>query len=461
MTYMRTGLSLTAALTLSVSTLSPALAQEGTGLRGTLTFSQGIELSDNPDLETVSPGTTLTSRTGLGFALGSETRTQLFRFSLGTELEGDFRTSGGSDFEISNTNAELEYRRDGANAQLSFSARYSEVQLDDEVAEVGGGLFGFGGTGVVVIDTGSRTSTSFGAAYEMGLEGPFGLRVSSQYSKLDYQDTLDPDLDDSENVRLDALARFRLNPTLAVRGLAGISRTRDEDATNTETTDTYVGVGIENETAGGLSYSGDLFFDRSKTTVTGPSTTTEDGLGIEVSVTQDLLRGSRGVTLASRIDDSGRRTQAAYNQSIDLPTGEFSFSLGVVDQEDDDQLRLSGSLNYMRETPRGGLTASLSQTPGTRNGTAYLSTRLSLSYEEAINDRSGWGAGITYSAANELAGGDDDSRASASLAYTHELTEDWQMRTGISHTRLNEAGVADRSSNTVFFNIERDFTFGF
>ena len=62
---------------------------------------------------------------------------------------------------------------------------------------------------------------------------------------------------------------------------------------------------------------------------------------------------------------------------------------------------------------------------------------------------------------NQLGGTDDDTRGIATLAYNRDLTEDWSMRTGFEHIRITETGAADRSSNTVFFSIQRDITFGF
>ena len=136
-------------------------------------------------------------------------------------------------------------------------------------------------------------------------------------------------------------------------------------------------------------------------------------------------------------------------------------TLGVVDQEDDSSLRLIGGFDYTRELPRGGVTASVTQGASSRDADTFLSTSLSLDYTADINAVSGWRAGLSHTATNELGGDEDDSRTTATLTYIRDLTDEWSMQAGLEHSRLNESGVADRSSNSIFFNIGRDITFGF
>ncbi len=452
MTYLRTGLSLTATLTLT-ALASSAFAQEAPGRSVTLSFSQGLEWSDNPDL-TVGGDSGFTTRTNLGFVFNTRTRSESFLFSLGSQLLGEFGDAGSDDFEIANTRARIAYERENANSSFSTFAFYSETDLGDEAVfdEESGSL---------VIDSGSLERTVVGAELEIGREGPFGLELDARHRRRNYTGTTDPDRSDIEATRLDALARFRLNRTTAVRLSAGISTENEDDATSTERDRNYVGIGIEGENASGLNYFGDVVFDRSETTVLGPTTTVEDGVGLQIGVTQDRRNGAIGFELSSRIDDSGRRSTAEVSRSLEFPEGDVEFSLGVVDQEGDDSLRVLGGLEYERALPRGNLTASLVQNATTDEGSAVINSRLRVAYGQSINAISGWEASLSYFDSNELGGTDDDSRTTATVSYSRSLTEDWSMRAGLAHTRIAETGVADRSSNTVFFNIERDVTFGF
>lgn len=462
MKYLPVGLKQKTTLALTVATLaSPALAQVELGMVGTLRFSQGLEISDNPSLAIAPGDTVVTSRTSLGFGLSSETTTQRFFFSIGGDLVKDFSGGATDDFEVEDKDARLEYRREGATSTLTFYARQRDVELDDEVIVTNTGFFGFSfGPEIVVIDTGSVAVTSVGLRYELGTnESPFGLDLRTDYRDSDYTGTVDPDLEDTERLSFDALARFDLSSATSLRARLGYSQEDQDDASNTEITDTYYGIGLESETAGGLKFTGDILFDRSETD-TG-SVSTDDGIGVDVSVRKDRSDGSIGASLTSRIDDSGRRTIASVRRDIDMPLGSLGFSIGVVDQEDDTDLRYTAGLNYKRETQRGEITASLSQTPGTENGDTVISTQFSLGYSADINQVSGWAAGVSFFEANELSGSGDDTRTSASISYRRDLTDEWGINAGFSFTRVDEAGVGESNRNTVFFNIQRDISFGF
>ena len=74
---------------------------------------------------------------------------------------------------------------------------------------------------------------------------------------------------------------------------------------------------------------------------------------------------------------------------------------------------------------------------------------------------SGWGANVSYGSASDLDGGDADRRASASVFYRRDLTEDWDLSAGVRVTQIDDSDTGNRSSSTVFVNVGRDFNFGF
>ena len=352
MTYLRTRLTRTASLTLTVAIMaSPVFGQEEPARRGELTFSQSIEFSDNRDTSTSGESGT-TTRTGVDLSLISETRTQTLVFDLGAEIVGEFGGSSSDDFDLENTLAALRYTREGADSELTFSASYSETFLDDSVFLSGGSL---------IIDTGVVNATTVSLGYEVGLEGPFGLEIDARYSDRDYRNTSDPDLNDVETTSLDAIAHFRVSRAHSLRLRAGVSSEDEDDAVSTERDTHYFGVGIEGETAGGLSYFGDIIYDNTDVTTSVPSTRTEDGVGIEAGLVQERNNGTVELALSSRIDDSGRRSTAEVTRNIEFPEGAVGFSLGVVDQEGDDSTRLIAGIDYTRETAQGDITATLSQ----------------------------------------------------------------------------------------------------
>lgn len=454
MKYLRTGKTLSTTLSLTAMALcSPVFGQEAPARVGTFSFSQGFEYSDNVDL-TDPAESGFTSRTGVNLSFQSETRTDLLRFSIGSEVVGEFGSDLDDDFELENSTIEGLFTREVSNASLRFSGRYTEVELDDNV-------FQLGDSGSLIIDDGSLTQLSLGAGVVFGLGGPFELSLDANYRTLDYQDTLDPDLADEDQFSFNVLARFRLNAATTLRASAGTTITDEDDLTQTERDVSFIGLGAETETADGLFVFGDILFDRAETTTNVPTDEVDEGLGIEVGLTQARPNGTIGLNFSSRTDESGRRNSASVLRSFDMPTGVVSFTFGVVDQDGDDDLQFIGELGYTRELARGLIEANLTQDASSRDGEAFLNTALSVNYSHEINSVSGWNAGLAYTSSEELGGVDDDSRATATISYRRDLTDEWNFRTGYEYARDVESGTDSRTSNTVFFNIQRDITFGF
>jgi hypothetical protein len=447
-------------LSLTTMALAPALAQDGSGLRGKLSFSQGVEYSDNPTLAATSPGSEFSSVTDLGFNLSSETRTQSFSLNFGGTLEGAIgsSTTAADDFEFTDKTGAVSYAREGANSNLSFNANYREINIEDDV-------FGFFVDGefdpdALIIDGGTRESYGFSGRFETGVVGPFGLELRARHNVTNYTDTADADLEDKDRTRVDATARFRLNPALSARALAGYSRIDTEDVISSSDRNTYVGVGVEVESAGGLSYTGDITYEQTETFELGALASDDSGVGITVGATQERADGSIGVDLGSHIDESGRRTTASVRRAFELQNGALFLSLGVADQEGDDP-ELTTRVSYTREFSDSVIQADIIQSPSTSDGDAFLNTSFRLNYMQEINTISSWDAGFSYGSANIFGSTTGDTRTSASVAYRRDLTEDWNLRAGVEVIRIDDDGGADRSSNTVFVNVGRDFSFGF
>ncbi|MXQ06417.1 hypothetical protein GQ651_01015 [Alphaproteobacteria bacterium GH1-50] len=454
-------LLLLATLTLTTALPAGLLAQEATGIRGTLSVTQGLEWSDNRRLDIVSPGSTLTSVTRLGFGAISETRTQQLNFNVDGSIEGSFGdgATDQEDFRIVSDSIRLGYSRSGANSRLSFDASTTTREIDDDV--IGFFVNGEFDPNALVLDGGEVERTRLSARIETGLEGPFGLDVSARSSTRDYVDTTDPELVDQETVSLDATARFRIRPSLALRARAGMSETDETELGVVQTTSRrYLGFGVEAESAGGLAFTGDLILDKSQTDQDGVEVSDDDGVGFEVTLEQARPNGSVGFEVTSRVDNSGRRSSARVLRSIDMPTGALSFSLGLVDQENAD-IEFTSSLAYARETPAGRVTANLQQSPSTDAGEAFLNTSFSLGLTRELSQISELGASIEYGSARAFTEDDADRRATFGVTYQRELTRDWDLTAGLEHTRVDDADDEDRSSNTVFINIGRDFDFGF
>ncbi len=450
--------------TASLATLAPGalLAQEGTGVRGTFSVSTGFEFSDNRRLDPESQGDTFSSVTDLAFGIESETRTDRLTFDAGGTLEDNWGDGAADDddFRVSAQNARFGYTRLGANSRVAFAADYSLRELDDDF--LGFFIDGEFDPQALILDGGEVERKSARVTIETGIEGPFGLELNARVRDRDYQDTSDPDLTDQTRTNLDGVARFRVQPNLTFRAVAGISRQEDVNAFTEENDVNYIGFGIETETSTGLSIVGDILIDDTETTVDGITTDDEDGVGFDVLVRQDRPNGEIGAVFSSRIDGSGRRTEASVGRQFDLPTGGFGFSLGLVDQEDGDT-RFTTGLNYLRDTPIGRVTANLTQRPSTDIDEAFLNTSIDLGITREISPVSEIGATFRYGRARGLSDSDNDidARTSLGLTYQRDITQDWGLTAGYEYTRSEDEGEPTATRNTFFFNIGRDFDFGF
>lgn len=450
MNHLRTGVAFTGTLTLLLTTA--AEAQEPNPL-GTLTFSQGLEISDNPALDINKPGTVVTSVTGLGFALDASTRVQTFRLSLGTSIEGEFGPGapGTRDFEFVNERASLSYGRESASTVLDFNANYNKLRFEDIAIQQ---AFD---PDFLIIDAGSRERTSLALGLQTGRNSRIGFDFGVRYSKTDYLDTIDPQLIDDEKWDVDAAGNFALTRSLTGRLLAGVSV--EDEATGVRRENSYVGVGLAGETRGGLTFSTDVTFDRSETSDNGTLTSEQDGVGFSLAFSQDRPLGAYNLSIGSRVDDAGRSSRINLGRTMDLPRGSLSWSIGVEDFDNTDP-DVIGSVAFTRQMRASSFTASLSRDSRVDNSVPYTDTRLSLTYQGELSPVSNWSASLSYFEDEELNGPDDSTRTSATVGYSRELTEDWRLNTGYSYTRV-ENPTDDRDRNTVFLNLQRDITFGF
>ena len=435
--------------TLPLLAAIPAAGQEPNPY-GRFTFSQEFRLSDNPDLDVASSGSTLTARTGLGFEFGSETRVQTLRLSLGTDLEGRFGDDA-EDYDFVNDRARLTFAREGKNAGVDLSAQYNNTPLDD--IEIGDEI----DPDFFVIDGGRRERKSVSLGFDIGRVSRTSFEFDLRWTDTDYVGTLDPELVDSETIDLDARAGFALTRSLNASVLAGLQETDEAGGVTRETS--YVGLGLNGETRGGFTFSGDLTYDRAET-IGGADPKSEDGVGFNLAFTKDRPLGPYSLTLGSRIDEAGRRSSISLGRDMELPRGAFSWSVGVTDYDDSDP-GLTGKLSWSQETRDGVFSANLSRTQKPNDSAPAADTRIGLSYKGDLTEVSRWGASLDYIAEDELNGNDDASRTSASVTYSRDLTRDWSLNTGYEYTRVDPATGQDRDSNAVFVNIQRDMTFGF
>ena len=428
-----------------------AAAQDIPAREAFLTFSQRIEYSDNILLTTpTNSGHVLT--TSLDTGVRFDTLTGALAFSLGADLVGAPRALDDG-FEVQNRRASLDYSRAALGGDVNVLASYLEDTLDDEFIDTGDGSLD-------LIDSGTRAKTVLSFGWIKGRDGPFETKLTAKAQRLDYFNTVDPDLDDEDQISFRAEVLRRPKSGMTLRTFGQISVTQEDDLARKKTQKGVLGFGVLKETSPGRSLRTDVFYDWNRITENGV-TRPEDGLGFRFELKRPRSNGALRFSLASRMRPDGRRTQANLTRDYEKPGGVLSFWMGAMEEDDDDAIQWIAGAKYTGAFSRGTLTTRLQQNAVNDDGSVFWNTRLNLDYAQDINQVSRWQAGLSYTEADELGGSDDDSRASAKVVYDRDLTREWSMQTGIEHVRVRETGVETRVSNTVFFKIGRDFSFEF
>lgn len=438
-------------LILSVGSVT-AYAQEVTppGIVARFDVVQRLEYSDNPDFEE-DRVSDFYGRTIFGFGLESATRVSNFALSLGADLE-EGRDSQ-STFEWTNYNLDFAYDRTTRNAFLGFNLGFSEFDLNSSDFE---NDFEQDGNSINQND-GTRQSYNFGLEGAVGMEAPIGASFQWNNNEINYSGSDDPDLRDISTNNFSGQVDFRIDPRIT----ASLTGRFDEfDAS---------GDGVDRETTGfGTSISMDITpLDRVDVSLSyeriersGGETGTDEGLSGGVDWTRQVPNGEMGISYRSDVasNNEGRRSFLNVFRDMEMLRGNLSVRLGLTGAETVGTDPLV-DISYTHERPTSTLTFGLSQSVNTDDdNNEQINTTLRASLDQEINSLSSLQFDISYFNRNELQDNPNDGkRINLGLSYRHNLTRDWGLVTGYSHTFSAEETENDRRSNTVFVGLERSF----
>ncbi|SMD03153.1 hypothetical protein SAMN06295998_12029 [Primorskyibacter flagellatus] len=434
------------AVLMSVST---PLAQEtpASARQFTLDVAQRLEWSDNPDLA-IDGEDRLLARTSLRFGLERRTGIDRLSFSLG----GDLEVSNDDATGFERPSLSLAWQRDVGHSQIGAAFDFNEVELGnttsttfDEDTQ---------STDFITVDSGARQTANLSLTGAFGIEAPFGGSYRLSQRQVRYVDTSDSDLQDADRLSFDGDLHFELDPRITL-GLAAAYTDFDEEGpgdldTVTSRVESYLELDVTPRLTSriGLGWQ--------EIEQSGTSDLTRDGLVFDASLTQALPRSTMELQTQSRITSNGRRNELRFIHSLERPLGSLRYSLGVSQTEDLDPAPLFG-LSWRRELPRGAVSVDLEQVATTDTDDAeVVNSQLSLSYQQDLTTRSGFGLEFVMRDSDERADSGTDSRSyNLGLTYRHAVTEDWDFTGGISMVRVEEDGTADRDSNTVFIGLQR------
>lgn len=457
----RTWLRRAAAAGTAVSTVAlcaawtPVLGQEAGGPLLTFGVSSTLSASDNLDLDPDSEGNTILSETRLSFGFESITRVQTFSFSL----SDDFRFGDGpgapADADFQGIDAALFYERRGANSRFEFAASLDTRDLDADLTEAD-----FEQDDDLIVDTGTLALSRLSFGLETGLNSPFGSELTMSYTRRDYTDTTDPDLEDSSTLQGSASLIFRPDTVTELRTTYSQTEYEADDAEGTERSTRSLSFSASRELDTATRISGSVGWTVIEETLTAIPLTLpdEEGLTATLGYYRDLPAGSFAVDLSHDITSAGYRTDLSVTRGFDLPTGELVLTLGATRPEGSG-IEPTGSVVFIREFPDQTLSLALSsEIRVSDDSEVQRNTSAVLGYSLALTEIDSLAFDLDYTWITDAGAGTtaDRTRATATASYRRDLTRDWTLSTGYTH-RLSEEDADTARSNTLFLTLERDF----
>ena len=279
-------------------------------------------------------------------------------------------------------------------------------------------------------------------------------------SGIDYTGSTDPDLFDYDRTNLGAEALFQVSPVLT--GIVGVSystyNASDDEETSTDTTDGYVGV--EYDVSARTTVSASVGVTQIETEEFGLITTDVTNPIWNLGVVYDMPNGEITADLDLVSDEDGaERRNLVVGRSMELPDGALSYSLGVTDPEFADTA-LIGSLNWQRALPSGQFSINFNRNVVSNNTDAtQLATSLAVNYNHQINTTSSVGLSLFYGVTDATVDANGVEQTELSASYSHALTEDWNLNTGINYQVRDEDTVGRADAPSVFLSIGRRFDF--
>lgn len=473
-----------------------ALAQEGEGgLRLRLTLSPAVIWRDNPDLVADPGPAEVALRTGIDLGFSSVTRTQSLRLSA----SGAFDTGEDAGRDgIVDPLLRLTYALTGANARLDAFATYRQSDLDDRNFSLdldGNGIDD--DDPVITFSGGFREDLRYGFGLETGLEAPFGVRIDASRRERSYSQTTDPELTDSEETQVSALARFRIDPQITLRVTASQTVFEDQDADETRRTTTKAGIGGSFALSPVLTLEADISQDRVETErLSGDSL--REGTGFDLALVRQMPNGTLSAEVSRDIDQNGNRDDIRVTRALTLANdAALSFAVGLGRSEDLD-FRALAQVSYDQPLKNGRIGARLSQevrstdadevvvdtrfsanwsrdlTPTTAlaldlrltdlealdpAGQDRRRTSIGLDVVQQLSPRDSLRAGFDISELEISGPGGDSSeeRIDLDMSYRRLLVQDWSLVASYAYSARTDTGAAGRYGNTVSLGLQKTF----
>lgn len=421
------------------------------GIIASLDVTQRLEYSDNPDLD-VDGDSDFFGRTILEFGLESATSLEDFTLNVGTDVEEG--RNDKSSIRLTNTFFRLGYDRATANANIGTSLRYRE---SDPTSTFFDGGFDEDSSAIDQ-DSGTRKNYGAGLTGAVGVEAPVGASFAIDYREVRYSGTEDPDLTDQSTLDTSGQLNFRIDPRIVARLTATYI---DFDAKGNGTNRKATGFGAGAFLEFSPTLVGDFSVSYDKIKLSGDESGTDDGISFSAELTRELTNGTLGARLSSDVssNDYGRRGFFAIDRDMDLSErAALFFSFGGTNSRNSTFDPLV-NVDYSYALRTAQLTLGAEQRFATdSDNVEEINTTLNASYQQQVNSVSSIGADFSLFDRNQLGSlADDGRRINFSLSYQYAVTRDWGFVGGVSHIRSTSDSEDDRTSNTIFIGLQRNF----
>lgn len=425
-------------------TSSAVLAQDG-GVRLVFGLENRLEIARNSDLSVPASGTEVVNATVLSFGLTTETAIDRLEFNAsGALIAENTADPGGTDLDFGRELVSLAYHREVPAAVLDVSGSYRRDDLDSFSDDI-----------TTIDDTGTRIDMSLAARIEIGRTSSIGFALGVGYDETDYQDALDPDLDDTSTQTADAALIFHVSEITTGRLGLRYSLREDENpgTRRIETLTTFAGLDtalsdrLDLAAEIGYSDSEDEEFDIIDR-VRGPA--------LSLGLTYDMPAGTASALLTVTTDaDEGQRETFEIGRDIETPGSTISARLGVT-HADTTGSDLIGSLRWERPLPDGaiGLNLSRSVSYDSDDDEAVDYSLVRLNWAKTVSDLSSISMDISYELSD--APSERIEQVTLGAGYNYRLTEDWSLDSGVGYRVRRDADGRSESPN-LFVSIRRDF----
>ncbi len=439
-----------------------ALAQDkgGVSMEFGVTHRVGAEREDDGKYKGFA-------ETQLSYGAKSETRISVLDFFLGGSTRyWDARPDSKTGL-LREPRSKLSYDREGARSKFSLIGDFARDDLNSLINQPlipDDGSIPDENDVVQVQEKGYRDSYSARVLLETGIDTPLGFTLDASHRGRKYRDTISNSYYDNRTNSVKAGARLQFSPV--TQGTIQVSKSRydadDDDDTRRDTQAFEFGLTHEIDEATRLTTKlGHSRVERTDGLGANRNTDTHKGVIGTLLVERDLPNGSISFGYDRTLSADGSRNTINLDRVMEHRLGQFAFGIGAT-RGDDGKTQMVGDISYSMELPRNQFGFSVSQQVQSSDSSEDVRvTRASVTWSHELSELSGLNLDMGYAHIDPLDNNTDTQereRRYIRLDYNHQLTQNWVVNTGISHSVSDSNSDGNDKDGQIFMSLGRIFT---